>query len=68
MGIEKTVEAEEWQVLRGRVGTGIKENWSSTGRIGMRDFPMLRPDLPWITFLKLCNNHFMNYKIFIGPL
>jgi hypothetical protein len=38
MRTARTLKAEFWQVLRGRVGTGAKEDKSSTGRFWAAGF------------------------------
>jgi hypothetical protein len=37
----RTLEAEWWQVLRGRVDTGAKEDDSDTGRIWVAGFHLV---------------------------
>jgi hypothetical protein len=54
MGTARTVGGEWREVLWGSVGTGAKEDDSSTGRVWATGFTMLRPVFAW-RVLKLMN-------------
>jgi hypothetical protein len=56
---EKTIETEWWQVLRGRVRTGTKEDELSTGRVWAAGFHHITARYPMTRVLKLMNRLFI---------
>jgi len=53
--------------LLGRMGTGTKEDESSTSAFGLLDFTVLRPVLAWRAFRNLRTVYFFNFPNFFGP-
>ena len=60
----RTLEAEWWQIMRGSVGTGTKEDESSTGRVWAAGFSHVTAHSRLARFLKLMNNLFLSFSKF----
>jgi hypothetical protein len=61
----RTLEAEWWQVLRGSVSTGAKEDESSTGRVWAAGFHHVKARSRLAGVLKPTNRSFILFsKIF----
>jgi hypothetical protein len=59
MRTARTLEAEWWQVLRGRVSAGAKEDESSTGRVWAAGFHHVTARSRLVGVLKLTNRLFI---------
>jgi hypothetical protein len=59
MRTARTLEAEWWQVLRGGVSTGAKEDESSTGRVWVAEFHHVTDRSRLARVLKLVNRLFI---------
>jgi len=55
----RTLEAEWWQILRGSVGTGTKEDESSNGRVWAAGFHHVTARSRLARILKLMNRLFL---------
>jgi hypothetical protein len=62
MRTARTLEAECWQVLWGGVGTGVKENESSTGCAWAAGFHHVSARSRLARVLKLMNRLFLNFQ------
>ena len=59
MRTARTLEAEWWQVLQGSVGTGTKEDESSTGRVWAAGYHHVTARCRFAGVLKLMNRFFL---------
>jgi hypothetical protein len=64
MRTARTLEAGWWQVLRGSVDTGAKENESSTGRVWAAGFHHVTARSRLAGVLELANRLFLYFSIF----
>ena len=63
----RKLEAECWQVLRGSVDKGTKEDESSTGRVWAAGLHHVTARSRLACVLKLMKLYFFNFPIFFGP-
>jgi hypothetical protein len=64
MRAARTLEAELWQVLRGRLSTRTNEDESSTGRIWAAGFHHVTARFRLARVLKLMNRLFLQFSNF----
>jgi hypothetical protein len=64
IGTARTLEAEWRATLRGSVGTGTKEDESSTGRVWTAEFHHVTPRSRLARVCKLMKIYFFNFPIF----